>query len=166
MLKKNDLLQILKSNNIEFLIKEHPPLFTVEDSKSLRGEIIGGHSKNLFLKDSRGNFYLLSIEENISIDLKKISEPINSKKLSFANSEYLKSILGIEPGSVSPFALINDREKKVKFFLDQSLVSKDIINFHPLVNTATVSIKSNDLVQFIGSVHNPVNIFNFENYQR
>ena len=166
MLEKNDLLQMLKLNNIEFSVKVHAPLFTVEDSKSFRGEIKGGHSKNLFLKDSKDSFFLLSIEENISLDLKKISEPLNSKKLSFANSKYLKSIMGIEPGSVSPFALINDQEKKIKFFLDQSLASKDIVNFHPLINTATVSIKSNDLIQFIGGIHNPVNILNVENYQR
>ena len=166
MLKKNDLLQILKSNDIEFSIQEHAPLFTVEDSKSLRGTIRGAHSKNLFLKDSKGIFYLLSIEENTSIDLKKVAAPINSKKLSFANSKYLQSIMGIEPGSVSPFALINDKEKKVKFYLDQSLVVYDIVNFHPLVNTATVSIKSNDLIQFINNIHNPVNILNVENCQR
>ena len=166
MLKKNDLLKILKSNNIEFSVQEHAPLFTVEDSKSLRGTIRGAHSKNLFLKDSKGIFYLLSIEENTSIDLKKVAAPINSKKLSFANSKYLQSIMGIEPGSVSPFALINDKEKKVKFYLDQSLAAYEIVNFHPLVNTATVSIKSNDLIQFINNIHNPVNILNMENCQR
>ena len=166
MLKKNDLLKILKSNNIEFSVQEHAPLFTVEDSKSLRGIIKGAHSKNLFLKDSKGIFYLLSIEENTSIDLKKVTAPINSKKLSFANSKYLQSIMGIEPGSVSPFALINDKEKKIKFYLDKSLAAYEIVNFHPLVNTATVSIKSNDLIQFINNIHNPVNILNMENYQR
>jgi len=89
----------------------------IEDSKNLRGSIDGAHSKNLFLKDKKNNFFLVSFIEDIIADLKKASVPLNSKKLSFANEDYLMNILGIKPGSVSPFGLLNDKEKKVKFFL-------------------------------------------------
>ena len=115
MIFKEDLIRILNDHSFEYLIKEHAPLFTVEDSKALRGQIEGAHSKNLFLKDAKANFFLISIEESASIDLKKTMQQIQSKKLSFAKPEYLQDILGIEPGSVSPFALLNDTKKQVKF---------------------------------------------------
>ena len=122
MIFKDDLIRILNDNGFEYFVEEHAPLFTVEDSKSLRGQIEGAHSKNLFLKDAKANFFLISIEESASIDLKKTMQQIQSKKLSFAKTEYLQDILGIEPGSVSPFALLNDTKKQVKFYLDRSFL--------------------------------------------
>ena len=157
MITKKDLIYLLNDSSFEYSIKEHKPLFTVEDSQILRGEIPGGHSKNLFLKDARGQFYLLSIEENSSIDLKKTMTCINSKKLSFARPEYLKLLLGIEPGSVSPFALLNDNDKKVIFYFDQSFLKYEKVNFHPLINTATVSINPKNLIQLIEKYHSTVN---------
>ena len=140
MIFKDDLIRILNDNGFEYFVEEHAPLFTVEDSKSLRGQIEGAHSKNLFLKDAKANFFLISIEESASIDLKKTMQQIQSKKLSFAKPEYLQDILGIEPGSVSPFALLNDTKKQVKFYLDRSFLDSETVNFHPLINTATVNI--------------------------
>ena len=157
MVTKQDLIHILNDSSFEYYIKEHKPLFTVEDSQTLRGEIPGGHSKNLFLKDVKGQFYLLSVEENSSIDLKKTMTCINSKKLSFAKPEYLKLILGIEPGSVSPFALLNDSNKKVIFYFDQSFLKYEKVNFHPLINTATVSINPKNLIKLIEKYHSKVN---------
>ena len=162
MLSKEELIKLLDESNCDYEVKEHAPLFTVEDSKSLRGSILGAHSKNLFLKDAKGQFYLLSVEENTKVDLKKIMNFIGSKKLSFAKAEYLESILGIEPGSVSPFALINDVDKKVLFFLDKNFLNYEKLNFHPLVNTATVNIATSDMIKFIEEKHKPINYIDFK----
>ena len=166
MIFKDDLIRILNDHGFEFFIKEHAPLFTVEDSKELRGQIEGAHSKNLFLKDAKANFFLISIEESASIDLKKTMQQIQSKKLSFAKPEYLQDILGIEPGSVSPFALINDTKKQVKFYLDRSFLDSETVNFHPLINTATVNISPQNLIELIEKYHNPVNYIDLENLKR
>jgi len=166
MIFKDDLIRILNDNGFEYFLEEHAPLFTVEDSKSLRGQIEGAHSKNLFLKDAKANFFLISIEESASIDLKKTMQQIQSKKLSFAKPEYLQDILGIEPGSVSPFALLNDTKKQVKFYLDRSFLDSETVNFHPLINTATVNISPQNLIELIEKYHNPVNYIDLENLKR
>ena len=166
MIFKDDLIRILNDHGFEYFIKEHAPLFTVEDSKALRGQIEGAHSKNLFLKDAKANFFLISIEESASIDLKKTMQQIQSKKLSFAKPEYLQDILGIEPGSVSPFALLNDTKKQVKFYLDRSFLDSETVNFHPLINTATVNISPQNLIELIEKYHNPVNYIDLENLKR
>ncbi|MDC0032801.1 prolyl-tRNA synthetase associated domain-containing protein [Pelagibacteraceae bacterium] len=166
MIFKDDLIRILNDNGFEYFVEEHAPLFTVEDSKSLRGQIEGAHSKNLFLKDAKANFFLISIEESASIDLKKTMQQIQSKKLSFAKPEYLQDILGIEPGSVSPFALLNDIKKQVKFYLDRSFLDSETVNFHPLINTATVNISPQNLIELIEKYHNPVNYIDLENLKR
>jgi Ala-tRNA(Pro) deacylase len=166
MIFKDDLIRILNDHGFEFFIKEHAPLFTVEDSKKLRGQIEGAHSKNLFLKDAKANFFLISIEESASIDLKKTMQQIQSKKLSFAKPEYLQDILGTEPGSVSPFALLNDTKKQVKFYLDRSFLDSETVNFHPLINTATVNISPQNLIELIEKYHNPVNYIDLENLKR
>ena len=166
MIFKDDLIRILNDNGFEYFVEEHAPLFTVEDSKSLRGQIEGAHSKNLFLKDAKANFFLISIEESASIDLKKTMQQIQSKKLSFAKPEYLQDVLGIEPGSVSPFALLNDTKKQVKFYLDRSFLDSETVNFHPLINTATVNISPQNLIELIEKYHNPVNYIDLENLKR
>ena len=166
MIFKDDLIRILNDNGFEYFVEEHAPLFTVEDSKSLRGQIEGAHSKNLFLKDAKANFFLISIEESASIDLKKTMQQIQSKKLSFAKPEYLQDILGIEPGSVSPFALLNDTKKQVKFYLDRSFLDSETVNFHPLINTATVNISPQNIIELIEKYHNPVNYIDLENLKR
>ena len=102
-----------------------------------------GHiQKNLFLKNKKNNFFLFSCDENAKVDLKQFSKSIDAKNLSFANAEYLEQFLGIKPGSVSPFALLNDKDNVVKFYLDEKLFNSEIINFHPLINTTTISIKN------------------------
>ena len=157
MFDKNSLINLLDSKSISYRITEHKPLFTVEDSKKLRGSIDGAHSKNLFL---------VSFIEDIIADLKKASAPLKSKKLSFANEDYLMNILGIKPGSVSPFGLLNDNEKKVKFFFDQEFMEYEIVNFHPLINTSTVSIAPNDLISLIEKHHSKVEFINMRDFQK
>ena len=164
MLTKTDLFELLSVKNIDFQIHDHEPLFTVEDSENLRGEIDGSHSKNLFLKNKKNSFFLLSCVENAKVDLKKFSLSIDAKNLSFANEKYLDKYLGIKPGSVSPFALLNDKENIVEFYLDEKITKSEIINFHPLINTTTISIKTNDFINFILENNKKINIFSLDSY--
>ena len=166
MKTRPDLLKMLENEQIEFSVTEHDPLFTVEDSKLLRGKIEGGHSKNLFLKDQKDNFFLVTFLEDITADLKRLPDALNSKKLSFAKPEYLRDLMGIEPGSVSPFGLVNDSQKKINFYFDEAFLKFEIANFHPLLNTATVSISPQSLIAFIEKFHKEVNMINMSEFQK
>ena len=166
MKTRPDLLQMLENEKFEFSVTEHDPLFTVEDSKLLRGKIEGGHSKNLFLKDQKDNFFLVTFLEDITADLKRLPMALNSKKLSFAKPEYLKDLMGIEPGSVSPFGLVNDNQKKINFYFDEAFLKFEIANFHPLVNTATVSISPHNLIAFIEKFHKGVNMIKMSEFKK
>ena len=164
MLTKKDLLEILSAKALDFQIHDHDPLFTVEDSEKLRGEIKGAHTKNLFLKNKKNNFFLFSCDENAKVDLKQFSKSIDAKNLSFANAEYLEQLLGIKPGSVSPFALLNDKDNVVKFYLDEKLFDSEIINFHPLINTTTISIKTSEFINFLLENNKKIHIFSLDSY--
>ena len=164
MLSKTDLLELLREKRLDFQIHEHEPLFTVEDSENLRGQIEGSHTKNLFLKNKKNNFFLFSCDENAKIDIKRFSKSIDAKNLSFANQEYLLQYLGIKPGSVSPLALLNDNDQKVAFYLDEKLFESELINFHPLINTSTITIKTSDFISFFLENNKKINIFSLESY--
>ena len=164
MLLKSDLFELLRVKGLDFQIHNHEPLYTVEDSEKFRGKIKGSHTKNLFLKNKKNSFFLFSCDEKATVDLKLFSKSIDAKNLSFANESYLIKYLGIKPGSVSPFALLNDKNKEVNFYLDQKLYESEIINFHPLINTTTISIKMNDFINFILENEIKINIFSLNNY--
>ena len=164
MLSAEQFIKILKQKDYVFDLHKHKPLFTVEDSKQLRGIINGGHSKNLFLKNKKNNFFLLSCEENTTVDLKLFSKSIDAKNLSFAGENYMWEYLGIKPGSVSPYALLNDKKNKVDFYMDEKLIKSDIINFHPLINTITITINTKDFINFIIDNGKKINSFSLENY--
>ena len=164
MLTKTDILHLFTEKSLDFQIHEHQPLYTVEDSENLRGSIEGSHTKNLFLKNKKSDFFLFSCEEKASVDLKRFSKSIDAKNLSFANENYLKKYLGIKPGSVSPYALLNDTQNVVNFYLDEKLVKSDIINYHPLINTTTISIRTKDFINLIIENKKKINIFSLESY--
>jgi len=164
MLTKIDLFELLSAKNKDFQIHDHQALFTVEDSENLRGEIRGAHTKNLFLKNKKNNFFLFSCDENAKVDLKLFSKSIDAKNLSFANDQYLEQYLGIRPGSVSPFALLNDKNNIVKFYLDDKLYNSEIINFHPLINTTTISIKTSEFINFLLENNKNIHIFSLDSY--
>ena len=159
MLNSKELIELLNNKNYNYDFHEHKPLFTVDDSKNLRGQIKGLHSKNLFLKNKKGKFFLISCEEFTNINLKKISKSLGMGNVSFANENYLVNLLGVRPGSVTPFALLNDAENLVDFYLEDKLSSSNYINFHPLKNTATITIKSKDFVEFMIENNKKIHIF-------
>ncbi|MCB2076283.1 MAG: prolyl-tRNA synthetase associated domain-containing protein [Novosphingobium sp.] len=149
----------LNGLGVEVNTVTHPPLFTVEDSQSLRGEIAGGHIKNLFVKDKKGKVFLIVAEEDATVDLKTIHTLIGgSGRVSFGKPELLMELLGVRPGSVSPFGLINDTNGTVTCILDENLMRHEILNCHPLVNTMTTSIGREDLKRFIESTGHVPNI--------
>jgi Ala-tRNA(Pro) deacylase len=153
----DELLEFLAKLGIEVATIDHPPLFTVEDSKALRGTIAGGHTKNLFLKDRRGGLFVVVAEEDSVIDLKRIHALIGANgKVSFGSADLLMEVWGVSPGAVTPFGAINDRDKRVTVVLDQALLRHEILNHHPLINTRTVSIRRDDLVAFLRATgHEP-----------
>ena len=154
-----ELINLLKKESYNIDVHEHDPLFTVEDSKRLRGEIIGAHSKNLFLKNKKNSFFLLTCEEASRIDLKKISKSLGLGNVSFANEKYLDQYLKIKPGSVSPFALLNDKDVQVSFYLEQTLYESKFVNFHPLINTLTITIETHKFIEFMIENNKKIHIF-------
>jgi Ala-tRNA(Pro) deacylase len=145
-----ELFSFLADLGISVSTVRHPPLYTVADSQSLRGEIPGGHTKNLFLKDKKDNFFLVSVGEDAVVDLKQIHTIIGAaSRVSFGKPELLMELLGVIPGAVTVFGLINDTQRRVKVVLDQDLMAHDVINAHPLINEATTSIASADLIRFV-----------------
>jgi len=152
----DQLLQHLASLGIKTTTTQHEAVFTVEQARALRGEIPGGHCKNLFLKDKKGVLWLVVCLEDALIDLKGLPALIGSARISFGNAELLREVLGVEPGSVTPFALINDKTHKVKVVLDEKMMACDVVSYHPLVNTATVTLTPDDLLKFISDCgHEP-----------
>ena len=154
-----ELIELLKKKKYDIKVHQHGALYTVEDSKKLRGKIEGSHSKNLFLKNKKNEFFLLSCEEADNIDLKKISKSLKMGNVSFAKEEYLDKYLKIKPGSVSPFALLNDMGNQVDFYLEQTLYESKFVNFHPLINTFTITIETKRFIEFMIENNKIIHIF-------
>ena len=153
---REDLFARLNSLGIETATRDHAPVFTVDDARALRGDIPGGHCKNLFLKDDKGNIWLIVCLEDARIDLKTVPAKIGSRRLSFGKPELLNEVLGVELGSVTPFALINDTTVRVNVVLDTAMMAETLISYHPLLNNATTTITPGDLMTFIRSCgHDP-----------
>ena len=152
------LFDFLAELGISVTTVKHPPLYTVADSQALRGEIAGGHTKNLFLKDKKDQYFLLTVEEEATVDLKSVHHLIGaSSRVSFGKPEALMELLGVIPGAVTAFGAINDSEGKVKIVVDADLLANDTVNAHPLTNEATTSIASGDLLRFIRATgHDPL----------
>ena len=147
MTKTSDaLFAHLDALGISYENHEHEPVFTVAESQALRDEISGGHSKNLFLKDKKCRYFLLTVGEEAEIDLKRIHTLIGAQgRVAFGNPESLMELLGVIPGAVTAVGVINDTENQVTLIFDQALMENDFVNCHPLRNDATTSIaRSND----------------------
>jgi len=159
MLDSKVFIKLLSDKGYDYNLQEHEALFTVDDSNKLRGQIKGSHSKNLFLKNKKNKFFLISCEEFTDINLKKISKSLNLGNVSFAKEKYLINLLGIKPGSVTPFALLNDTENKIDFYLEEKLYNSEFVNFHPLTNTATITMKCNKFIEFMIENYKKIHIF-------
>lgn len=134
---------------------EHPPVFTVEEAKRLRGALPGGHCKSLFLRNKKGGMWLVVTLEDRPIDLKKLGERIGAGRVSFASAERLMAHLGVVPGAVTPFAVLNDRAKLVKVVLDAAMLRYSPLNYHPLRNDRTTAIGPQDLIRFLEAEGHP-----------
>lgn len=157
MQTKQAVYDALKALNIDFKVYEHPPVYTVEDCDKLDFEFEGVGCKNLFLKDNNGKkHYLVVVEDHKRVDLNKLSEDYDLGRVGFASANRLMKYLGLLPGSVSPFGLINDTKGEVIVIVDKSLLSESLLTFHPNVNTATVELKTDDFVKFLESRENQV----------
>jgi Ala-tRNA(Pro) deacylase len=149
------LFERLAALGIEARSVEHPPVFTVEEAKALRGELPGGHIKNLFLRNKKGAMWLVTCLEDRQIDLKVLAGALGAGRFSFGSAERLMAHLGILPGAVTPFSVVNDRDKAVRVVLDRALLDRSPINCHPLVNHMTTAIAPDDLVRFLEAEGHP-----------
>lgn len=156
--QSDQLLQFLSDHGISVQTFTHPPVHTVEESRALRGDIAGVHTKNLFLRDNKRRFFLVVTDENAQINLKSLGPKIGAKgKLSFGSQEALLEHLGITPGAVSLFATINDRKKQVTVVIDKALLEHSTINGHPLSNERTTSITREGITAFLTATgHTPL----------
>ncbi len=152
-----DLLTYISDQGIETSTMMHPAVYTVEEAKTHRHGMIGAHAKNLFLRDKKGRMFLVTALEDRAIDLKSLAGVLDVRSLSFGSAERLQKYLGVSPGSVTPFGVINDAGGDVTMVLDQGLMDYETLNFHPLINTQTTSISPTGLIQFLNSTnHAPV----------
>ncbi|RZV45102.1 MAG: prolyl-tRNA synthetase associated domain-containing protein [Acidimicrobiales bacterium] len=151
------LFEQLDSLGISHTTHEHKAVFTVEESAEIKANLPGGHTKNLFLKDKNGQFFLICALGDTQVPVNKLHRIFECKRLSFGKPEPLLEHLGVTPGSVTFFAIMNDTKNQVKLVLDKALFDHDIVNFHPMENTATTAIAADDLIIFAKAVdHDPV----------
>ena len=156
------VLARLDALGIAVTTHHHPPLFTVEQSKELRGDLPGGHCKNLFLRDRKGRMWLVVCREDLKIDLKALGPRIGADRLSFGSADRLMRVLGVIPGAVSPFALINDTENQVTVILDEGMMALSPLNYHPISNEMTTAITPEGLLSFIRACGHEPNVVDLE----
>jgi Ala-tRNA(Pro) deacylase len=155
--RPDDLFARLEALGIRTHTVEHPPVFTVEEAKALRGHLPGGHIKNLFLRNKKGEMWLVVAEEDRAVDLKSLGERLGAGRLSFGSPDRLMTHLGVVPGAVTPFAVINDRDKQVRVAIDKGLLAHSPVHCHPLANDRTTAIEPADLLAFIRACgHEPM----------
>jgi len=148
----DQLFAALDALGIAYKTVTHPPVFTVEQASRLRGEVPGGHTKNLFLRDKKNALYLVVALEDAAIDLKGLHRILGANgRFSFGSADLLREVWGVIPGAVTPFGAINDTEARVTVVLDTAMMEHATLNYHPLVNTMTTSIGRDDLVKFLES---------------
>ncbi len=158
-----DIYRVLDGLAIHYTVTEHEAAFTVEQADHLYGHLPGAHSKNLFLRNKKGDrHYLIVVESHKQVDLKALRGALGESTLSFASPQRLMASLGLHPGSVSPFGLINDRDKAVRVVMDRDLLACDVLNFHPNVNTATLSLSRSDFERFLEHCGHEVRMMAFD----
>jgi Ala-tRNA(Pro) deacylase len=163
MKTRADLMALLVDLGVQTDTVEHPAVFRVGEGEEIKAQIPGAHTKNLFLKDAKGQLWLISAADRTAIDLKRLHHVIGSARLSFGSAELMQEVLGVTPGSVTAFALINDQAgHRVRFVLDRVLADAERVNFHPLTNTATTGVSRAGLGAFFAAVGVSPMIVDFE----
>ncbi|THD57886.1 prolyl-tRNA synthetase associated domain-containing protein [Phenylobacterium sp.] len=153
MPSRPDLIALLDRLGVAHDTVEHPAVFRVGEGEDIKAAIPGAHTKNLFLKDAKGQLWLISAADRTAIDLKRLHTVIGSARLSFGSAELMEATLGVTPGSVTAFALINDADAhRVRFVLDRTLAEAGRVNFHPLTNTATTGVDQAGFRSFLAAV--------------
>ncbi|MDJ0954213.1 MAG: prolyl-tRNA synthetase associated domain-containing protein [Acidimicrobiia bacterium] len=152
-----ELLDRLDELGIQHRTVRHAPVFTVAEAKELRGAQEGGHSKSLFLKNKKGQMWLVVVSEDQPVSLEVLAATLDARRLSFGSPDRLMRYLGVVPGSVTPFAVVNDRAGDVTVAISADLLENELLNFHPLVNDQTTRIASQDLLRFLAATgHEPL----------
>ncbi len=164
---QEQLLAYLTSHHINYKLYTHPPLFTYQQAEEIvaKLQIPGTGIKNLFLKDSKKRLYLISATYHTAVDIKTVRKTLDAKELRFADATLLMDNLGVEPGSVTPLALINDTQQVVQAIIDAELLKQEYIQVHPLQNTATVVITPTDLITFFKTTNRPYLVYDFATNQ-
>jgi Ala-tRNA(Pro) deacylase len=157
-----DLFAFLDAHGIGHRTLEHPAVFRVDEGHDIKAQLPGGHTKNLFLKDAKGRLWLICALGETRVDLKGLPEVIGSARLSFGSEALMQEVLGVTPGSVTLFALINDTERRIRLVLDAALLRPEPINFHPLANTATTAISQAGLQQFLKALDIHPQVIDFD----
>ena len=147
-----DLYAFLDAHGIAHRTLEHPAVFRVDEGHEIKAALPGGHTKNLFLKDAKGQIWLVCALGETRIDLKRLPGTIGAARLSFGSAELMEAVLGVTPGSVTLFALINDPARRVKLVLDAALLRPEPVNFHPLTNTATTTVTAEGFERFLAAI--------------
>ena len=156
--RPDDLLRRLDELEIPHATHRHDPVFTVEEARRVRGNLPGCHTKNLFLRDKKGRMWLFVCEQDRAVDMKSIADLIGAKHLSFGSPKRLMQYLGVIPGAVTPFAVVNDKSRQVQVVLDGPILSEEPLNFHPLDNAMTTAIDSSDFLRFLEAEEHPPRI--------
>ena len=164
--READLIARLDALGIAHRTYRHPAVFTVEEAKALRGELPGGHCKSLFLKDRRDGLWLVVMLEERRTDLRKLSDRLGAPRFSFAGAELLDAVLGVAPGSVTPFAVINDTARRVTVVLDAEMLDESPLNYHPLTNAATTAITPADLLRLLADCDHPPRTLHLSDLER
>ena len=147
-----DLFDFLDRHAVAHRTLQHPAVFRVEEGREIKAALPGGHTKNLFLKDAKGRLWLVCALGETRIDLKTLHTTIGAARLSFGAEALMVEALGVRPGSVTPFGLINDRDRRVSLVVDAALMACDPVNFHPLTNTATTAVSRDGFRAFLGAL--------------
>lgn len=143
------LLALLDELGISYRHYHHPPVFTVAESLEIERDMPGAHCRNLFVRDKKETMFLVVARNETAIDLKKLTNLLDCGRLSFGSADRLWTYLGVRPGSVCPFAIINDREQRVRIVLDHTMMQHEIVNYHPMENHMTIGLSPGDLLTYI-----------------
>jgi Ala-tRNA(Pro) deacylase len=165
-LSPDDLFQRFDRLGIAYRTHHHPPVFTVAEAAALRGELPGGHCKSLFLKDKKGGLWLAVMLEERRTDLNRLAERLGAPRFSFGNAEVLWDVLGVRPGAVTPFAVVNDAAGRVQVVLDDEMLRQDPLNYHPLDNSMTTAVSAKDLLRFLEDCAHKPRVLNVADLER